>query len=136
MDTNDAGRQDAKKIIRELGWPCDVPVERLVASVFARAMESGMIESAIILGFTFDRAELPRRVTRETRLTISLNALAHYACDRGLLEKLRFDGRLVPHEVLQSDEWTAASPRLPGIHGLYETARDGWNRAKADEAAG
>ena len=123
MDTNDAGRQDAKEIIRELGWPCDIPIERLVASVFARAMESGMIESAIILGFTFDRAELPRRVTREARLTISLNALAHYACDRGLLEKLRFDGTLVSDEVLASDEWNAPSPTLPSMHGLYEATR-------------
>lgn len=136
MSGNDRERKDAKEIIGGLGWPSDIPIERLVASVYDRAMRAGMIESAVILGFTFDRAELPRRVTRETRLTISLNALAHYACDRGLLEKLRFDGRLVPHEVLQSDEWTAASPRLPGMHGLYETARDEWNRDKADEAVG
>lgn len=119
MNTNDAGKQDAREIIRELGWPRDLPVERLVASVFARAMESGMIESAIILGFTFDRTELPRRVARETRLTVSLNALVHFACDRGSLEKLRFDGRLVPDDVLESEEWNAPSPTLPSMHGLY-----------------
>ena len=75
MNTDDAERKDAKGIIGELGWPCDTPVERLVASVYDRAMRAGMIESAAILGFTFDRAELPRWATREDRLVIALNAL-------------------------------------------------------------
>ena len=123
MNTNDAGRKDAKEIIRELGWPCDIPIERLVASVYDRAMRAGMIECAPIWGFTFDRAELSRSVTRETRLTIALSALAHFASDRGMLEMLRFDGTLVSDEVLASDEWTSASPRLPGMHGLYEPTR-------------
>ena len=123
MNTNDAERKDAKEIIEGLGWPSDIPIERLVASVYDRAMRAGMIESAAILGFTFDRAELPRRVARETRLTIALNALAHFACDRGLLEKLRFDGKLVPDEVLESEEWSAASPMLPSMHWLYEATR-------------
>ncbi len=30
-----------------------------MASVYNRAMRAGMIESAVILGSTFDRAELP-----------------------------------------------------------------------------
>ncbi len=76
-----------------MGWPRDIPIERLVASVFARAMRAGIIESAVILGYTFDRAELPRLVRREDRLTIALNALAHFATDRGLLEKLGSRGR-------------------------------------------
>lgn len=74
MKTNDAERKDAKEIIGELGWPNDIPVERLVASVYDRAKCAGMIESEVILGFTFDRAELPRQVTREDRLMIALNA--------------------------------------------------------------
>ncbi len=120
MSGNDEARKDAKEIIEDLGWPSDIPTERLVASVFDRAMRAGMIECAAILGFTFDRAELSRSVTRETRLTVALSALAHFASDRGMLEMLRFDGTLVPHEVLQSDEWTSASPMLPSMHGLYE----------------
>ena len=136
MNTNDAGKQDAQDIIRELGWPCGIPIERLVASVFARAMESGMIESAIILAYTFDRSELPRPVTRETRLTVSLNALVHFACGRGMLEMLRFDGTLVPDEVLESDEWNAPSPMLPSMRGLYEATRQEWDRGKAEPTAG
>ena len=136
MSGNDRERKHAKEIIEGLGWPSDIPVERLVASVYDRAMRAGMIESAVILGFTFDRAELPRWATREDKLMIALNGLAHFASDRDLLEMLRFDGTLVPNEILQSDEWTAASPRLPGMHGLYEAARDESNRAKSDEAAG
>lgn len=124
MNTNDGKRKDAKEIIEELGWPSDIPVERLVASVYNTAIGNGMIESVAILGFTFDSAELPRRVTRDTRLTIALNALVHFASDSGLLEKLRCDGRLVPDEVLESEEWNAPSPMLPCMHGLYETSRD------------
>jgi hypothetical protein len=124
MNTNEARRKDAREIIRELGWPGDIPVERLVASVYARAMRAGMIESAAILGFTFDRAELPRRVMRKDRLVIALNALAHFACDRGLLEMLRYDGTLVPNEVLESEEWNTPSPMLPSMRGLYEAACD------------
>ncbi len=136
MNTKDAGRKDAKKIIEGLGWPSDIPVERLVASVYDRAMENGMIESAVILAFTFDSAELPRRVTREDRLTIALNALAHFASDRGLLEKLRFDGTLVRDEVLESEEWNAPSPMLPSMHGLYEATRKEWDRGGAEPKAG
>ena len=136
MNTNNAERKDAKEIIEGLGWPRDIPVERLVASVFARAMERGMIESAIILAYTFDRSEFPRRVSRETRLTVSLNALVHFACDRGVLEMLRFDGRLVPAEVLESEAWNAPSPTLPGTHGLYEAARQEWSRGEVEPTAG
>ena len=136
MNTDDAERKDAKGIIGELGWPCDTPVERLVASVYDRAMRAGMIESAIILGFTFDRIELPRWATREDRLVIALNALAHFAADRERLADIRHDGLLVPDEVLDSDEWASASPRLPSMHSLYEAVREEWNRTKADAAAG
>lgn len=136
MNTNEAERKDAKEIIEELGWPDDIPVERLVASVYDRAMRAGMIESAAILGFTFDRAELPRIVTRETRLTIALNALAHFASDRGLLEMLRFDGTLVSDDVLESEEWNALSPTLPGTRGLYEAARQEWSRGEVEPATG
>ena len=136
MKTNDAERKDARGIIEGLGWPDDIPVERLAASVYDRAMRAGMIESAIILAFTFDRAELPRQVARETRLTIALNALTHFAFDRDLLEGLRFDGRLVSDEVLESDEWNAPSPMLPSMHRLYEATRQGWDRGKAEPTAG
>jgi len=136
MDTNDAERKDAREILEELGWPNDIPVERLVASVCDRAMRAGMIESAVILGYTFDRAELPRRVTREDRLVIALNALAHFASDRGLLEKLRYDGALVPDEVLESGEWNAASPTLPSMRGLYEATQLEWDKGKAEPTAG
>lgn len=95
-----------------------------------------LIESAVILGFTFDRAELPRWAMREDKLMIAFNALAHFASDRGLLDRLRFDGTLVPEVVLDSDEWTSASPKLPSMHGIYETAREGWDQAKVDAAAG
>ena len=43
MKTNDAGNKDAREIIWELGWPGDIPVERLAASVYDRAMRSGMV---------------------------------------------------------------------------------------------
>ena len=99
-------------------------------------MRAGMIESAVILGFTFNRAELPRWATREDRLVIALNALAHFAADRERLEEIRHDGLLVQDEVLDSDEWASASPRLPSMHGLYESIRREWDRAKADAAAG
>ena len=131
MNTNDAERKDAKEIIEGLGWPGDIPVERLVASVYDRAMRAGMIESEVILGFTFDRAELPRQVTREDRLTIALNALAHFASDRDLLEGLRFDGTLVPVDVLESEEWNAPSPRLPSMRGLYEATQQEWDGGNA-----
>lgn len=122
MGARKADRKDAREIIRDLGWPGDVPVERLAASVFDAAMRAGMIESAVILGFTFDRIELPGWATRRERLTIALSALVHFAADRQLLEKLRFDGTLVPDDVLASEEWNAPSPRLPGMGGLYEAA--------------
>ncbi len=136
MNTNVAKRKDAKEIIEDLGWPSDIPVERLVASAFNAAMENGMIESAVILGFTFDRIELPGWADRHEKLMIAINALAHFASDRGLLEKLRFNGTLVSDDVLESDEWNAQSPMLPGMHGLYEAARRDWDRDKAEPAAG
>ncbi len=135
MKTSKAERKDTREIIRELGWPDGIPVERLVASVFNAAMERGMIESAVILGHTFDRDQLSRRVTRENRLTIALNALAHFASDRGLLEKLRFEGTLVPDEVLESIDWNAPSPMLPSMRGLYEATRQERDKGKAEPTA-
>ncbi len=136
MNTNVAESKDAKEIIEGLGWPSDIPVERLVASAFNTAMENGMIESAVILGFTFDRIELPGWADRHEKLMIAFNALAHFASDRGLLERLRFNGTLVSDEVLESDEWNAPSPMLPGMHGLYEAVRQDWDRDKAEPAVG
>ncbi len=136
MNTNDVERKDAREIIEELGWPSDIPVEKFVASVYDRAMRAGMIESAVILGFTFDRIELPGWADRHEKLMIALNALAHFASDRGLLEKLRFDGTFVSNKVLESEEWSAPSPRLPSMHGLYEITRNEWDRGKVDAAAG
>lgn len=121
---NDATtRRRAAAILAGLGWPTAIPTERFAASVFDRAMRSGMFEGELILGYTFDRAELPGRATREDRFTAALHALCKFASDRDRLEELRYDGALVPDEVLRSDEWTAASPRLPSMRGLYEAAR-------------
>ena len=129
MNTDDAERKDAKEIIADLGWPSDIPVERLVASVYDRAMRAGMIESAAILGYAFDRIELPGCATREDRLMVAVHALCHFAAGRERLEEIQHDGLLVQSEVLDSDEWTSASPRLPSMHGLYEATRREWNRA-------
>lgn len=73
---------DARAIIGELGWPNGVPTERIVASVFDRAMRAGMFESELIPGYTFDRAELPGRARRQDRLRAALNALCRFAADR------------------------------------------------------
>jgi hypothetical protein len=120
---NDAtkGRQ-AAAILAGLGWPTAIPTERLVASVYDRAMRSGMFEGELILGYTFDRAELPGWATREDRLIVAMYALCRFAADNGRLEELRFDGGLVFDEALWSYGWTSASPRLPSMHGLYEAA--------------
>ena len=49
--------------------------------------------------------------------------MTHFAADRERLEEIRHDGLLVQDEVLVSDEWASASPRLPSMHGLYEATR-------------
>jgi len=128
--------QGTDATIRELGWPDGVPTEKLVASVYDRAMRAGMFEAELILGYTFDRAEFPRCATREDRLTVGLNAVCRFAADHDRLEELRFDGVLVPDETLRSHGWTTASPRLPCMRGLYEAASREWDRAKANAAAG
>lgn len=115
------GRQAAANLA-ELGWPTGIPVERLAASVFDRAMRSGMFEGELILGYAFDRTEFPTRATRGDRLTIAMYALLCFAADSGRLDELRFGGGLASDEVLRSDDWTSASPRLPSMHGLYEAA--------------
>ena len=62
-----------------------------------------------------------------------VNALAHFASDRGLLEMVRFDGTLVPDEVLESVEWNAPCPMLPSMYGLYQAYGQDWERDKADD---
>ena len=109
-------------ILGELGWPAGIHTERLAASVYDRAMRSGMFEAEVVIGYTFDRTELPAAVSRDDRLTVAMYALLRFAADLGRLEDLRFDGNLVSDDVLRSDEWTSASPRLPSMHGLYEAA--------------
>ncbi len=126
--------RDASAIIRELGWPTGISTERLVASVLDRAMQAGMFESELILGYAFDRAEFPASAARENRLAAALNTLCRFAADHGRLEELRYPGRLVSDEVLRSDDWTSALPRLPARRSLYE-ASPGWRRARSGAPA-
>jgi len=118
-------------ILGELGWPAGIPTERLAASVYDRAMRSGMFEAEVMMGFMFDRKECPAVVSRDDRLTVALHALLRFAADLGRLEDLRFDGNLVSDDVLRSDEWTSASPMLPGMRGLYGAAGREWDGAKS-----
>ena len=122
-------------ILGELGWPAGVPTGRLAASVYDRAMRSGMFEAEVIMGYTFDRTEFPAVVSRDDRLTVALHALCRFAAEKGRLEELRFDGRLVPDGTLRSGGWTAASPILPCMQGLYGAAGRERNGAKAGTRA-
>ncbi len=122
-------------ILGELGWPAGIHTERLAASVYDRAMRSGMFEAEVIMGYTFDRTQFPAVVSRDDRLTVALHALCRFAADNGRLEALRYDGRLVPDGTLRSGWWTAASPRLPGMCGLYQAAGQEWDRVKAETRA-
>ena len=133
MNDTTTGRQ-AAAILAGLGWPAGIPTERLAASVYDRAMRSGMFEGELILGYTFDRAELPGWATREDRLMVALYALCRFAADNRRVEEIRFNGGLVPDEVLRSGDWTCASPRLPCMQGLYEYASREWDRAKSGDA--
>jgi hypothetical protein len=121
-------------ILGELGWPAGIPTERLAASVYDRAMRSGMFEGEVLMGYTFDRTQFPAVVSRDDRLTVAMYAFCRFAADNGRLEALRYDGALASDEVLRSDEWTSASPRLPGMRGLYDIARGGWDREQAGVA--
>ena len=67
MKDTTTGRQ-AAAILAELGWPAGLPTEALVASVFGRAMRSGMFEAEVIMGYTFDRTQFPAVVSRDDRL--------------------------------------------------------------------
>jgi hypothetical protein len=134
MNDTTTGRQ-AAAILAELGWPTAIPIERLVASVYDRAMRSAMFESELILGYTFDRTQLPAVVSRDDRLTVAMYALLRFAAADGRLEELRFDGALASDEVLRSNEWTSPSPRLPGMRGLYGAASRERNGAKAGTRA-
>ena len=134
MNDTTTGRQ-AAAILAGLGWPTAIPTERLVASVYDRAMRSGMFEAEVVIGYTFDRTELPAVVSRDDRLTVAMYALCRFAADNGRLEALRHDGGLVSDDVLRSDEWTSASPRLPGMRGLYGAAGRERNGAKAGTRA-
>ena len=114
---------DTMRIIAALGWPQDIPRERLVASVFDRAMRGKMpIAAEMILGYVFDKTEFPAPANREDKLAVALHAVRHFAEDHGLIDDLTFDGHLVSDDVLESESWTADSPRLPGMHGLFEAA--------------
>ena len=122
-------------IVGELGWPTAISIERLAASVYDRAMRAGMFEAEVIMGYAFDRTEFPARATREDRLIVAMYALFRFAAHNGRLEALRYDGALASDEVLRSDEWTSASPRLPGMRGLYGAASRERNGAKAGTRA-
>ena len=114
---------DTTRIIAALGWPRDISRERLVASVFDRAMRGEMpIAAEMILGYVFDKKEFPRPAAREDKLAVALHAVRHFAEDHGLIDDLAFDGHLVSDDVLESESWTADSPRLPGMHGLFVAA--------------
>jgi len=128
--------QQAAAILGGLGWPAGIHTERLAASVYDRAMRSGMFEADVIIGYTFNRTELPAVVSRDDRLAVAMYALLRFAADSGRLEALRHDGRLVPDGTLRSGRWTAASSRLPGMCGLYGTAGRERNGAKAEPTAG
>ena len=128
MNDTTTGRQ-AAAILAGLGWPTAIPTERLAASVYDRAMRSGMFEAEVVIGYTFDRTELPAVVSRDDRLTVAMYALLRFAADLGRLEDLRFDGNLVSDDVLRSDDWTAASPKLPSMRGLYEATGREWDGA-------
>jgi len=112
---------ETTRIITALGWPRDISKERLVASVFDHAMRGGMpIAAEMILGYVFDKREFPGSATREDKLAVALHAIRHFAEDHGSIDDLAFDGHLLPDEVLNSESWTADSPRLPGMHGLCD----------------
>ncbi len=114
---------DTTRIIAALGWPQDISQERLVASVFDRAARGGMpVAAEMILGYVFDKTEFPAPASREDKLAVALHAIRHFAEDHGLIDGLAFDGHLVSDEELESESWTADSPRLPGMHGLFESA--------------
>ena len=135
MNDTTTGRQ-AAAILAGLGWPTAIPTERLAASVYDRAMRSGMFEAEVVIGYTFDRTELPAVASREDRLTVAMYALCRFAADNGRLEALRYDGRLVPDGTLRSGRWTAASPILPCMRGLYEATRRERDRDKTEPMAG
>ena len=112
---------ETARIIAALGWPQDIPHEQLVASVFERAMRGGMpVPAEMILGYVFDEKEFPAPATRADKLAVALHAIRHFAEDHGLIDDLAFDGHLVSNEKLESEAWIADSPRLPGMHRLYE----------------
>ncbi len=113
---------DTARIIAALGWPQDISRERLVASIFDRATRGGMpVAAEMILGYVFDKREFPAATTtREDKLAVALHAIRRFAVDHGLIDGLAFDGHLVSDEELESESWSADSPRLPGMHRLYE----------------
>ena len=114
---------ETTSIIAALGWPPDISQERLVASVFDRAMRGGMpVAAEMILGYVFDKTEIPVAATRADKLVAALHAIRRFADDHGLIDSLAFDGRLVPDAELESESWAADSPRLRGMHGLYRAA--------------
>ena len=116
---------DTARIIAALGWPQDISQERLVASVFDRAVRGEMpIAAEMILGYVFDKREFPANKTRQDRLAAALHAIRHYAEDHGSIDDLMFDGHLVSDDVLASESWTSDSPRLSGMHGIYDAVME------------
>ena len=112
---------ETTRIIAALGWPQDISRERLVAGVFDRAVRGEMpIAAEMILGYVFDKREFPANTTRQDKLAVALHAIRHFAEDHGSIGDLMFDGHLVSDDVLTSESWTADSPRLPGMLGLYD----------------
>ena len=78
------------------------------------------IAAEMILGYVFDKREFPGPATREDKLAVALHAIRHYAEDHGSIDDLAFDGHLASDDVLASESWTSDSPRLPGMHGIYD----------------
>ena len=116
---------DTTRIIATLGWPQDISQERLVASVFDRVLRGGMpIAAEMILGYVFDKREFSANKTRQDRLAAALHAIRHFAEEHGSIDDLMFEGHLVSDDVLASESWTADSPRLPGMHGIYDAVME------------
>ena len=116
---------ETTSIMSSLGWPQHISQERLVASVFDRAVRGEMpIAAEMILGYVLDTREFPANKTRQERLAAALHAIRHFAEEHGSIDDLMFEGHLVSDDVLASESWTADSPRLPGMHGIYDAVME------------
>ena len=116
---------ETTRIMASLGWPDEISQERLVASVFDRAVRGEMpVAAEMILGYVFDKREFPANTTRQDKLAVALHAIRHFAEDYGSIGDLMFDGHLVSDDVLTSESWTSDLPRLPGMHGIYDAVME------------